>query len=118
MQDMREDMTLLKYMYKKHQAKLDQMVAEELSPRRRSRSPQKTELSGDQFKRILDLIDNNSQAMNLQRESFNNIMVRVQLLEKALARRDLTLDPLSKSQPKKPDLVVARSRRMSAQVNI
>ena len=51
--------------------------------------------------------------MNLQRESFNNIMVRVQLLEKALARRDLNLDPLSKSAPKKVDY----SRNMSAKHN-
>lgn len=63
---------------------------------------------------MLDLIDNHSQAMNMQRESFNNIMVRVQLLEKAQARRETNLDPLSKSAPRKPDLNAAISRNLSA----
>lgn len=68
-------------------------------------------ISGDQLKRVLSLIDNHSQAMTLQRDSFNNLMVRVQLLEKSQART--ILDPLSKSANRQIEIPSGMSRNMS-----
>ena len=99
---MREDLVLLKDLFKTQSKKIDQLVAEDLNGRmKRLNPPQRDQvLSGEQLKRILALIENNSHVMTSQRDSFNNLMVRVQLLEKAQARY-ASVEPLSKSTHRK-----------------
>lgn len=114
MHDMREDIILLKDLFKNNQSKIDQLVSEEMSSRMRRLSPPPRDsvgISGDQLKRILGLIENNSQAMTLQRDSFNSLMVRVQLLEKSQARINL-----SKSASRKLELPSPMSRNFNSTV--
>lgn len=74
------------------------MQAEEISPKIRpafkseKQSPREGLIPSDQLKRILALIENNSSAMAMQRDTFSNIMVRVQLLEKYMPNRRNILD--------------------------
>ena len=92
-QDLQEDTIMLKNMVKKHQEKMDELkVVAELKSGTKSHqvSPR---ASGNDFmdsaklKRILSLIENNSQAMAIQRETFSNLMVRIQVLEKNVGKR-------------------------------
>jgi len=89
LKDVKEDVAFLKELYKKSQLKMSTLEASELSGMVRitgARSPSPkvdNYFPQENFKRILSLIENNQQALSMQRETFHNIMVRVQLLEKA-----------------------------------
>ena len=84
--DIQATVDVLKDAQAKHQERLDELgspLAATAKLRRQNSKPAvDNSMNKDQLKRILTLIENNSQAMALQRETFTNVMVRIQVLER------------------------------------
>ena len=144
--DMKADVDLIKNIFKKHDSKIDELMNRPLdettsgssplvrtitSPRpsrtmtftkKKTSSPPpiRTEnfVQKDEFKRILGLIENFSQAMGIQRDTFQNLMIRVQTLEKGgspTKRADSILSPkLRGSELQKNNMSTLISEPMEA----